>query len=376
MTGVETGRKFRWDPCIAHRGEEVNKFVARYFAQRDRKVFLVVGAGFDPRSRIVAARLSDADASVRGLFIRENRPDPPRVQLDWANANEEALHAMFDEVRVEQIEIFGSDRAVVGGRNIISAIRRQDLSGVTDVIVDVSALSTGTSFPLIRYFVERIAVGAEAANLHVFVVHEPRLDADIRSITSDEPGYVHGFKGSSGLSGMTDAARLWLPQLAAGGNVALRRLYDFLEPHDTCPILPFPATDPQLGDKLVERYRVEIEDTWSVDPRNIVYADEGDPLDLYRTVLRLDDLREPVFAETGGSMLVLSPLGSKVTALGALMAALDRNLAVAYLESIGYELEDPVPEEIENPNLMHIWLEGDVYPQPRPILRHAGSATE
>ena len=138
MTEVETGRKFRWDPCVAHRGEEVNEFVARYFAQRDRKVFLVVGAGFDPRSRIVATRLSDADASVRGLFIRENRPDPPRIQLDWANANEEALHARFDEVRVEQVDIFGSDRAVVGGRNIIRAIRRQDLSGVTDVIVDVS----------------------------------------------------------------------------------------------------------------------------------------------------------------------------------------------------------------------------------------------
>lgn len=334
----------------------------------------MVGAGFDPRSCIVATRLSDADASVRGLFIRENRPDPPQDQLDWADANEEALHASFDEARVEQVEIFGSDGAVVGGRNVISAVRRQDLSGVTDVIVDVSALSTGTSFPLIRYFVEHIAGGAETSNLHVFVVHDPRLDADILSVASDAPGYVHGFKGGSSLSGMNDAARLWLPQLAAGGNVALGRLYDFLAPHDTCPILPFPATDPRLGDQLVERYRMEMESTWSVDPRNIVYADEGDPLDLYRTVLRLDDLRRPVFAETGGSMLILSPLGSKVTALGALMAALERDLPVAHLESIGYELSGTVPMEVENPNLIHIWLEGDVYPEPRPVLRHAGSA--
>ena len=73
-------------------------------------------------------------------------------------------------------------------------------------------------------------------------------------------------------------------------------------------------------------------------------------------------------------MLVLSPLGSKVTALGALMAALERDLPVAYLESIGYELEDTVPEEIEKPYLIHIWLEGDVYSRPRPSLRQAGSA--
>ena len=64
-------------------------------------------------------------------------------------------------------------------------------------------------------------------------------------------------------------------------------------------------------------------------------------------------------------MLVLSPLGSKVMALGSLMAALERGLPVAYLESIGYELGSSVPREIDQTNLIHLWLEGDVYPQPR-----------
>ena len=112
----------------------------------------------------------------------------------------------------------------------------------------------------------------------------------------------------------------------------------------------------------------ELEDTWTVDTRNIVYADEGDPLDLYRTILRLDDLRQRVFAETGGSMLILSPLGSKVMALGALMAALERDLPVAHVESLGYDLEASVPEQIDQPGLIHVWLEGEVYPQPRPAL--------
>ncbi len=210
--------------------------------------------------------------------------------------------------------------------------------------------------------------------MHVFVVHDPRLDAEIRSIAGDAPGYVHGFKGRSTLSGTADAARLWLPQLAVGGNVALGRLYEFVSPHDTCPILPFPAIDPRLGDELTEGYLTEIEETWSVDPRNIVYADEGDPVDLYRTILNLDDLREPVFAETGGSMLVLSPLGSKVMALGALMAALERDLPVAHLESIGYGFDAAGPEQVDQPDLIHLWLEGEVYPQPRPALSADGSA--
>ena len=358
----------RWDPCIAHRGDQADRFLVHYFGQPDRSVLLVAGAGFDPRSCAVAARLSNAAASVRALLIREERPNPPQDLSDRAIVNTDSLLATLADRQVVSVEIFGPDGAVVGGRNIIKILSQQDLGGVTDVIVDISALSAGMSFPIVRYFVEHIDHGNEAVNLHVFVVHDPHLDADIRSIASDAPGYVHGFKGRSTLSDMADAAKLWLPQLATGRHAALERLYSFVEPHDTCPILPFPANNPRIGDALAEEYLTELESTWSVDARNIVYADEGDPLDLYRTILKLDDLRKPVFAETGGSMLILSPLGSKLMALGALMAALERNLPVVYLESISYELETKMPVKIDPPNLIHIWLEGEVYPQPRPAL--------
>jgi len=99
--------------------------------------------------------------------------------------------------------------------------------------------------------------------------------------------------------------------------------------------------------------------TWSVEPRDIVYAHERDPLDLYRTILRIDGARQRVFREVGGSMTLLSPLGSKVLALGALMAALDRDFPVAYVESIDYDVR---PETIENMEprgeIVHVWLRG------------------
>jgi hypothetical protein len=110
----------------------------------------------------------------------------------------------------------------------------------------------GTSFPIIRYFVECIERRKGPANLHVIVVHDPALDADIRSIPSDSPNYVHGFIGGSTLDDSAAAAKLWLPQLAAGRRVALSRLHDFVAPHDTCPILPFPASNPRVGDVLGE----------------------------------------------------------------------------------------------------------------------------
>ena len=367
------GCEHRWDPCIAHRDGEVGEFLARHFGQPGRNVLLVGGAGFDPRACAVAARLGETGTSVRALLVKEVRPDPPQDQVERAAANTTALLATLAERQVEQIDIFGSDGAVVGGRNAINVVSQQSLGGVTDVVVDISALSVGTSFPIIRYFVERIVRGKESVNLHLSVAHDPHLDAGIRSKPGDSPGYIHGFKGRSTLFDTADAARLWLPQLATGRRRALGLLYDFVDPHDTCPILPFPASDPRLGDTLAEEYLTELESTWSVDTRNIVYADEGDPLDLYRTILRLDDLRQLVFEATGGSMLVLSPLGSKVMALGALMAALERDLPVAHLEPIGYKLEALAPETIAPPNLIHVWLEGEVYPQPRPPLPMGGS---
>jgi hypothetical protein len=364
----------RWDPCVAHRGSDVETFIAEYFASADRTVLFIAGAGFDPRTTAVATRLAQAGATIRAVLFKENRPKPTQDLVDRAIANTGALTSAFGQHSVVPVEIFGSDNAVVGGRNIVTLLNGQNFKGVTDLVVDLSALSVGMSFPVVRYLVERIERGQGRPNLHLFVAHDPALDAAIQSIPSDAPGYVHGFRGGSTLDGSAAAAKLWLPQLASGRRGALGRLHAFVDPHDTCPILPFPAADPRLGDRLAEEFLTEFESGWSVDTRNIVYADEGDPLDLYRTILRLDDLRKPVFREVGGSLVVLSPLGSRVTALGALMAALERDLPVAYLESIGYAFDGSVPTMGSHPNLVHIWLEGDVYPQPRPAL-HSERAT-
>lgn len=358
----------RWDPCIAHRAEGVDPFIADYFGGADRRVLFVGGAGFDPRSTAVASRLAAAAGSIRALLLQENRPKPPQGLLQRATTNASALAAAFKNHVVASIDIFGADGAVVGGRNAVAVLARQNFDDLTDVVVDSSALSVGTSFPLIRYLVERIEKGKGPANLHVFVAHDPTLDAEIQSIAGDAPGYVHGFRGGSTLDGTAAAAKLWLPQLAVRRRGALTRLHDFVAPHDTCPILPFPAVNPRLGDELAEAFLTEFESAWSVDTRNIVYAAEDDPLDLYRTILRLDDLRRPVFEEVGGSLLVLSPVGSKVMALGALMAALERDLPVAYMEAIGYDLDASIPAVTAEPHLVHVWLEGDVYPQPRPAL--------
>jgi hypothetical protein len=237
----------RWDPCVSNRGPEVDAFVAEYFGLPNREVLLIAGAGFDPRSTAVATRLAATGARLRALFIRENRPEPAEALVCRAKINTFALASAVKDSEVVTVDIFGADGAVTGGRNAITILNRQNFDGVTDVVVDISALSVGTSFPIVRYFVQRVERGLGPPNIHIFVAHDPKLDADIRSIPSDAPGHVHGFKGGSTLDGSASAAKLWLPQLVAGRRTALGRLFDFVAPHDTCPILPFPAGNPRLG---------------------------------------------------------------------------------------------------------------------------------
>ncbi len=359
----------RWDPCIAHRDQEVATFVEAYFKHASRRVLFVAGAGFDPRTAIVAQLLAAKCKDVRAFLIKENRPNPDKSLVDQAEANRTVLEKTFTRHELVPIEIFGADGAVVGGRNVVATLNRQDFANLTDVIVDVSALSVGTSFPIIKYLVERIDRGEGPMNLHVFVAHEAALDDAIVPVAGDAPGYVHGFRGPATLDRTVGFAKLWLPQLARERRSTLIRLHSFVDPHDTCPILPFPASNPRLGDELATDFIAEFENAWSVDARNIVYAAEDDPLDLYRTILSLDDLRRPVFEEFGGSLLVLSPVGSKIMALGALLAALERDLPVAYLEAIGYNFANSRPADQPPPFLVHIWLEGEVYPQPRPALK-------
>ena len=86
----------------------------------------------------------------------------------------------------------------------------------------------------------------------------------------------------------------------------------------------FPQKNLEKGDELAAiHYREELENTWGVDPQDFIYTDEGRPLDIYRTIMRVNKDREAVFNIFGGSMLILSPLGNRMPAIGMLMAALE-----------------------------------------------------
>jgi hypothetical protein len=360
-------RLARWDRCVYHRGEHTDDFLRHYLSEPHRELLLLAGAGFDPRSTVVAERLAQCRPQrTRGYFLREERPRPDPALVVQAKRNEEILLDLLPESEVQRLEVFAADNALVGGRTAVRLVNGISLDGLSDIFVDLSALSIGVAFPIVRHLLGRVEQTAQ--NLHLVVADEPKTDAAILAVDAEAADTIHGFKGGWGLDDNSRAAVLWMPQLADGKRATLERIRQRVQPHASCPILPFPAANPRLPDELVDHYREEFENTWRVDARDVVYASERGPLDLYRTILRLDDSRKRVFAEIGGSQIVLSPVGSKALAVGALMAALERDFTVMYVEALGYlvDFDSLERERAAHPTeLVHVWLHGEACPLTR-----------
>lgn len=355
----------RWNKCVQHYDSDVYEFFFTYFSEPHRQVLIVGGAGFDPRATTCVVELSKTlNDRLNCVFIKEERPEPDIKLVEKANENLNLLKSIYPDSQIFSIDVFTDDNAVVGGMNVSAKLASVDIQKYTDIIIDFSALSIGISFPIVKCIYDQVIQEKLKVNIHIVVLSNPHLDSIISSVPNDRVTEVRGFSRRDRLYGENEKAKLWLPQLAGGRKEVLRRIYESIAPHDTCPILPFPSSDVKKGDKLVLDFQRELESEWEVDKRNSVYADESNPLDLYRTILKIDDQRGPVFQSFGGSVVILSPLGSKLLAIGALMAALERQFPVVYVEALEYKVDWDKVDDLLNEDsskIAHIWLYGEAY---------------
>ena len=152
----------RWDPCVSHRGAEIDGFVDAYFTRPERRILLVGGAGFDPRSTAVARRLANTEGQIRGLFLQEERPKPTQALIDRATTNGDVLRAAIPAHEMALVNIFGSDGAVVGGRNAVGLIGRQDFAETTDVVVDITTTGSTLRANLLKVLGDGVVLKSQA----------------------------------------------------------------------------------------------------------------------------------------------------------------------------------------------------------------------
>src|SRR3954451_9183633 len=96
----------RWEPCIYHRAAGAIRFIDEYIADLKRRVLLIAGGGFDPRATFTASLLSrTAGTRVKGIFIREERPEPSLQLLGRANKNVEMLMGVLPQHQLWPIKV-------------------------------------------------------------------------------------------------------------------------------------------------------------------------------------------------------------------------------------------------------------------------------
>ena len=337
---------------------DFEEFTRQHFCA-PRKTLLVFGSGFDPRAGEIPRTLSQCGTSVEAWLLREDRPAPQEVNVQSADEATDRLKACFGKAEVVRFDVFESDGALAVPASLVAHAPMSNLDEYDDIILDFSALSLGVSYPLAKLFYDFAL--ERKKNLHLAVTASSRIDGAIRASYDALVQSPRGFYWPA----LSDAAAavMWVPQLQRGLTEVLERIGSDFDASDICPIVPFPTRGVREPEELFIEYERLLNNAWHVDPRDVIYAVESDPLDIYRTLVRISRERKEVFEGLGPSEIVLTPMGSKVVALGALMAALEEGLSVRYVEARDYEGYFPANEKCEK---MSVWLLGGPQWDPHP----------
>jgi hypothetical protein len=352
-----------WENCVAHFDAQVDVFAEEYFGRAEVHCLLVAAAGFDPRSigiaTLLAGHLGDR---LSGLFVREERGTPDAGLVTLADQNTEQLRTLVPGCKIAAVDIFGNDNAPVAGARIASVIRDYDIADeTTDIVLDMTALSIGVAFPAARLLLDHCE--SHGIAFHIMIASNPELDDAIDSEPADRPMAVRGFAGTDHSDAALEISRIWVPQLAKGRSAALTDIgRSIRDTYKICPVVPFPARDPRRADALIAEYGTQLIDEWQVDPRDLVYVSESNPLDCYRTLSTLTKRYADAVDQIFVPSIILSPVGSRVMAAGALMAAIEHDLPVQYIETVRYDFDLAKPAVTAAPDMrVHLLLSGPAY---------------
>ena len=362
----------RWDFGFFCGGDQFQSFwndLARS-ARGNRRAVLFAGRGIDPRTVYGPAALAESGFPVtKCRLIRITSPydAPNRPRSQEAAKNERSMRLLFKnaDFEVSNIKVLNQNGTLAGPAHIRRLVNSPGwLKGFTDVIVDITALPTSISFPLLGTLIAISDANERKCNstfnLHCIVCENPEVDQWIQSEGGDVAEYIDPFRGKGGMAGGSDPVTIWLPVLGEKRAAVLRKIYDMLNPTEVKPFLPSPSGNPRRGDELVAEYRSLLFDTWEVGPRDFIYADERNPFDIYRQICELAWDYSQFLKPLGTVNTVVSSNSSKLLSLGVMLAAFEQGLAVAHVEPTTY-VESSTQADCESNELFEVWLTGEAY---------------
>lgn len=346
-------------------GDAVNDVLRTASRNNDRTLF-VLSAGFDPRSTSGLARFISATGSAPHVLAIDPQPSDEAVDADLTArraANEAAIASLAAaRTHIQWAYPVVHDEASAGLQLARALTAPKLIKDMDTVVFDLSAFPTTLAFPMLNALLRCTGTAGFPSELLVLVTENPRLDGDI---TDDGLGPAHQLAGFGQRSrrARSSAVRVWAPVLGRGAGPAMKKIADFLDPQEVCPVLPFPAHDPRLADQLLLEHRELIIDRFEVQPTSFIYAAETNPFDLYRALVKFDDDYQAILAPIDGALVTLSSHGSKLLSIGALLAAYERNLQVLAVRATRRSLDTAhwAPQARIGDQLACVWLKGEPY---------------
>jgi len=332
----------------------------------EEPVLFVCGSGFDPRAFTVLTRLRMATTRrIDGWMIKlpENATDLAVRPL--AQTNRERIETLVTDsggaLAHQLLPNYNDSRSL--GRLISRSFQESSvLDSYSEVIVEISAMPRSVYFPLVRGILERAHsedVGRSwGGNLHVAVCENPEVDAHVLEEGTTPMAPIGGFAGPSSERAKTT---IWVPVLGEFASSRVKALHEELAPDETCPVLPWPARDPRRGDRLMLEYRRLLFDEIRLEPRNVIYAAERNPFDLYRTLGALRERYVTSLSPLGPVSMVLSSHSSKLLSVGVLLTAYEHNLIVQHVSPGAYGLHGGDSEVHSHDEVYDLWLTGQPY---------------
>ena len=358
--------RFSVDKCVAHSDTDASDFIG--YLSASATVLFIGAVGLEQASLYCATRFASGK-NVVFKFLVESRPLVPASLSQLGEIHRAYLKSEVSPTAdFVDLEVISLDGATTGGRNVTNQAQSWfSERSCSDVVIDVTGMSRGVFFPLVKLACE---MGTEHGfNVHVLAAANDKPSIKVRSEASDRAEWMHGFQGDIEFDRNSDDLKLWVPQLTqnALNQAELMQRHIQPTPAEVCPIIPFPSHAPRRGDELMNEYADLLFNRWEGNLLNVMYAHESDPIDVYRSIQRMHAARELVFNGAAGgkkATTVLSPAGWRLGSVGMLLAAIDLSLPVLYVETVGYNPESPVPSSVSvaDPTcLWHIWLVGSVY---------------
>lgn len=365
----------RWDPYSLTYDNDFDGFWRRRLAQRERRLLLILGKGFDLRALETARRLRDlgADAEV-WLLAFHNGQDDSELRRKRTDKNAEGLAKLFDISRIKEVDIdIGSAFASpVASVNTYTQLRAAgDPTQFDDVIVDISAMPRMVAMTSVAVLLKRLddaeKIG-KCVNLHVATAESVSADLNVgQGSLRDQVSFVRGFSGELTAQTTRELPHVWFPVLGENQRDRLDRIHQLLAPDEICPVVPFPSREPRRGDEIIYAHREILFDTFQVEPRNILLACEYNPFEAYKQIFEAMDRYRRALGELGGCKAFVSPLSSKLLSIAVLLACYDHlfgnvpgkrlKVGIPYIETAVYA--DPVQEPGAPFELYSMWIRGE-----------------